>query len=159
MSEKQYHANPADVCSIDAIIMAAYDGISGPKGKKRDWNRERSLYYPGARLIPTAKAGENGGNLAPNILDIEGFIKRVEPYFEKDGFYEKEIARFTQQFGKIAHAWSVYESRHNENDPEPFMRGINSIQLFHDGERWWILNIYWQQEDADHPIPAEYLRG
>jgi hypothetical protein len=149
-------ANPADVASIDAIITAAYDGISGPAGKKRDWDRERSLYFPGARLIPTARAGEDV-DLAPQILDIDGFIARVEPYFEISGFYEKEIARRTEQFGRIAHVWSTYESRHDPADPEPFMRGINSIQLFHDGNRWWIVNIYWQQESADHPIPEEYL--
>lgn len=148
--------NPADVASIDAIITAAYDGISGPAGKKRDWERERSLYYPGARLIPTAKPGANDG-LAPQILDIDGFIARVEPYFAEQGFYEKEIARRVDRLGQIAHAWSTYESRHSEDDPEPFMRGINSIQLFHDGNRWWILNIYWQQESAQHPIPEEYL--
>jgi hypothetical protein len=126
-------ADPADVESIDAIVTAAYDGISGPGGKKRDWDRERSLYFPGARLIPTAmKAGGENVELAPQILDI-------------DGFYEKEIARRTEQFGNIAHVWSIYESRHNEDDPEPFMRGINSIQLFNDGKRWWIVNIYWQQ--------------
>jgi len=64
-------ADPRDVESIDAIITAAYDVISGPAGKKRDWDRERSLYYPGARLIPTAKPGANDG-LAPQILDVEG---------------------------------------------------------------------------------------
>jgi hypothetical protein len=149
-------ANPADVASIDAIITAAYDGISGPAGKQRDWDRERSLYYPGAHLIPTASAGANNG-LAPQILDIDGFIARVEPYFAEHGFFEKEIARRVEQFGQIAHAWSTYESRHSEDDPEPFMRGINSIQLFYDGNRWWILNIYWQQESAQHPIAEAYL--
>jgi hypothetical protein len=154
-------ANPADVGSIDAIITAAYDGISGPAGKKRDWDRERSLYYPGARLIPTAmKAGADPNevvDLVPNLLDVDGFIARVEPFFEKSGFYEKEIARRTEQFGRIAHVWSTYESRYSEDDAEPFMRGINSIQLFNDGKRWWIVNIYWQQESAEHPIPDEYL--
>ena len=58
-------ANPADVASIDAIIAAAYDSISGPAGQKRDWERERSLYYPDARLIPTAKPSAND-ELAPN---------------------------------------------------------------------------------------------
>jgi len=148
--------NPADVASIDAIITAAYDGISGAAGKKRDWDRERSLYYPGARLIPTAKPGAND-DLAPQVLDVDGFIARVEPYFAEHGFFEKEIARRTEQFGRIAHAWSTYESRHDPSDPEPFMRGINSIQLFHDGTRWWILNIYWQQESAEHPVPEKYL--
>ena len=151
-------ANPADVESIDAIITAAYDGISGPAGKKRDWDRERSLYFPGARLIPTGKPGELD-KLAPQLLDIEGFIARVEPYFEKEGFYEKEIARRTEQLGQIAHAWSTYESRHDPSDPEPFMRGINSIQLFHDRKRWWIVNIYWQQENVRAPIPEKYLQS
>jgi hypothetical protein len=150
--------DPADVESIDAIVTAAYDGISGPAGKKRDWDRERSLYFPGARLIPTAmKAGGENADLAPQILDIEGFIARVEPFFKENGFYEKEIARRIEQFGNIAHVWSIYESRHKEDDPEPFMRGINSIQLFNDGKRWWIVNIYWQQESAENPIPEKYL--
>jgi hypothetical protein len=149
-------ANPADVESIDAIITAAYDSISGPAGKKRDWDRERSLFYPGARLIPTAKPGAND-DLAPQILDVDGFIARAESHFAKRGFYEKEIARRTEQFGQIAHVWSTYESRHNADDPEPFMRGINSIQLFYDGTRWWIVTIYWQQESTEHPIPAKYF--
>ena len=149
-------ANPADVSSIDAIVRAAYDAISGAAGEKRDWDRERSLYHPGARLIPTAKPGTND-DLAPQILDVEGFIARVEPYFAEHGFFEKEIARRTEQFGHIAHVWSVYESRHSEDDPEPFMRGINSIQLFFDGTRWWIVSIYWQQESPEHPVPEKYL--
>jgi hypothetical protein len=153
---KTSNADPADVASIDAIIAAAYDVISGPTGQKRNWNRERSLYYPGARLIPTARPGANDG-LVPQILDVDGFIARVEPYFAEQGFFEKEIARRTEQFGRIAHVWSPYESRHNEDDPKPFMRGINSIQLFYDGNRWWILNIFWQQESAEDPIPEKYL--
>src|SRR5438309_9031904 len=153
-------ANPADVASIDAIITAAYDVISGPVGRKRDWNRLRSLFIPGARLIPTAQnAGEINvdGKIAPQLLDIEGYIARVGDYLEKSGFFEREIARRTEQFGHIAHVWSTYESRHRTDDPEPFMRGINSIQLFYDGNRWWIVNIYWQQENVEDPIPEKYL--
>jgi hypothetical protein len=150
--------NPADTASIDSIINAAYDGISGPAGKARDWERQRSLFFPGARLIPTAMAaGQNEGGLAPQFLDHDDYVARVEPYFQESGFYEKEIARRTEQVGHIAHAWSTYESRHHPDDPEPFMRGINSIQLFHDGTRWWIVNIYWQHETAADPIPAKYL--
>ena len=158
----------ADVSSIDAIINAAYKGISGPVGKKRDWERQRSLFLPSARLIPTAiTAGDpppqgsgvarNEDKLAPQFLNVEAYIARVEPFFEEKGFYETEVARRTEQFGQIAHVWSTYESRHRADDPEPFMRGINSVQLFHDGSRWWIVNIYWQHESAAHPIPEKYL--
>jgi len=107
------------------------------------------LYFPGARLIPTGK----NVDLAPQILDIEGFIARVEPFFEENGFYEKEIARRTEQFGNIAHVSTIYESRHNEGDPKPFMRGINPENV-----RGWIVNIYWKQESAENPIPQKYLK-
>lgn len=151
---------PADVASIDAIIAASYDGISGPAGKKRDWDRERSLFIPDARLIPTTKtAGESNqdGKIAPQVMDVDGFIERSRDYLEKNGFFEKEIARRTEQFGHIAHVWSTYESRHHEDDPEPFMRGINSFQLLYDDRRWWIVTIYWQHESPETPIPEKYL--
>jgi hypothetical protein len=158
MFESKTNVNAADVISIDAIIAAAYDVISGPAGRQRDWARERSLFYQGARLIPTAAVpGRNDVALAPQILDVEGYIARVEPLFEKSGFYEKEIARRVEHFGSIAHVWSTYESRHDSTDPEPFMRGINSIQLFNDGKRWWILSIYWQHEGEHQALPDKYL--
>src|SRR5215470_3918589 len=90
-------ADPRDVESIDAIIAAAYDVISGPAGQKRDWNRERSLFYPGARLIPTASVlGRNDVDLEPQMLDVEGYIARAEPLLQR-GFYEREVARRTEQ--------------------------------------------------------------
>jgi hypothetical protein len=151
--------DPRDVDSIDGIIAATYDVISGPAGKKRDWERERSLFHSDARLIPTATVpGRNDVDLAPLVLDVEGYIARVEPLFEKEGFYEKEVARRVEQFGQIAHVWSTYESRRDPKDPKPFMRGINSIQLFNDDKRWWILSIYWQHESPKNPLPEKYLQ-
>ena len=116
------------------------------------------MFIRGARLIPIAKkAGEEDVDLAPQVLDVDAYIARVEPYFQKNGFFEKEIARRTERFGNIAHVWSTYESRYNPDDDEPFMRGVNSIQLFYDGSRWWIVTIYWQHESSDNPIPEKYL--
>ena len=157
--ELRQAANP-DVASIDAIIAAAYDVISGPAGQERDWERERSLFLPAARLIPTSgKAGVTSlaGKLEPQFLDVEGYIARSRQYLAQSGFYEKEVARRTEQFGSIAHLWSTYESRHNESDAKPFMRGINSIQLFFDENRWWIVSIYWQHESPADPLPDQYL--
>jgi hypothetical protein len=148
--------DPHDVESIDAIIAATYDVISGPGGKKRDWTRERSLFYPRALIIPTARVpGRNDVDLEPQMLDVEGYIARVEPLLQ-NGFYETEVARRTEQFGRIAHVWSTYESRYDPGDAEPFMRGINSFQLFNDGSRWWILSICWQHESDKHRIPEKY---
>jgi hypothetical protein len=158
-SDKSSSPNPTDVESIDAIITAAYKLISGPAGQKRDWARIRSLFLPGARMIPVNRVAgvRDAIGEALDALDFDAYVSRVSEYFDNNGFFETEVARTTEQYDRIAHAFSSYESRHNVDDPEPFMRGINSIQLFYDGRRWWIVSIYWQQEFPDKPIPEQYL--
>lgn len=150
-------ARPADVASIDAIVAAVYDVISGPAGQKRDWDRMRSLFVPGARLIPASPTPE-GGTMA-RVLDVEGYVQRAGPTLERDGFFEHEISRKMEVFDNIAHVFSTYESRHATSDPTPFARGVNSFQLMKDGDRWWIVTIYWEGERPGHPIPAQYLPG
>jgi hypothetical protein len=149
-------ANPADVGSIDAIIAAVYDVISGPPGKKRDWDRMRSLFIPGARLIPTG--ARPPGEYRSRVLSVDEYIQRSSPLLEKEGFFEREVSRQTEQFGQIAHVFSTYESKHSADDAKPFARGINSIQLMNDGKRWWIVTIFWQGEDEKNPLPEKYLK-
>jgi hypothetical protein len=150
-------ANPSDVASIDAIVAALYDVISGPTGKKRDWDRMRSLFVVGARLIPTGP--RPAGGYGSRVLSVDEYIARAEPFFEKEGFYEREAARTAEQFGQIGHIFSTYESRHAPDDARPFQRGINSIQLMNDGKRWWIVTIFWQAEDEKTPLPEKYLKN
>jgi hypothetical protein len=148
-------ARAADVASPDAILAATYDVISGPKGKARDWDRFRSLFLPGARLIPTSR-NEAGGGFSAHPSTPEEYAARATPFFEKEGFFEKESARRMERYGNIVQAFSTYESRHDAAG-EPFARGINSFQLFFDGTRWWVVTIFWQAETADTPIPKEFL--
>ncbi len=150
-------ANPADVESIDAIMIAVYDVISGDAGEARDWDRFRSLFAPGATLSPVGRP--DGGMYVRRAITPDQYAATSGSYLEESGFHEVEIHRVTEQFGVIAHAFSTYESRRLESDPEPFARGINSFQLLNDGSRWWIVSIYWLQESDDHPIPAKYLPG
>lgn len=150
-------ANPADVVSVDSIIAAVYDVISGPAGKKRDWDRMRSLFVPGARLIPTGP--RQAGGYGSRVLTVDEYIERASGIFEKEGFFEREAARQMEQFGQIAHAFSTYESRHAPDDAKPFQRGINSIQLMNDGKRWWIVTIFWEGEDEKTPLPDKYLKS
>jgi hypothetical protein len=149
------NAKPEDVATMDAIVAALYDVISGPPGK-RDWDRFRSLFYPGARLIPTGirQTGEAGSR----VLSADDYVQRSSPQMEKNGFVEREVSRRTEKFANIAHLFSTYETRHAKEDEKPFARGINSIQMMNDGKRWWILSIFWQAEDPKNPLPAEYLR-
>lgn len=143
------------VDNLDNTISTLYGVISGEKGEPRDWELFKSLFHPDAKLIPTGKSAE--GKIQATFMTPEGYIERAGKWLVDNGFFEKEIHREVATFGNITQVFSTYESFKSEKDKEPFMRGINSIQLLHDGERWWIINIYWMQESESNPIPEIYL--
>jgi hypothetical protein len=154
----QKEANPADVSTLDGIMKAVYDVISGDAGKPRDWDRFRTLFHKDARLIPTGKNAQTN-EIGARVFSPEDYIKRVEPVFAKAGFFEREKARHVDMYGNIAQVFSTYESFHSLSDKQPFMRGINSFQLMNDGKRWWVITIYWQGETPENPIPKQYLKS
>jgi hypothetical protein len=144
-----------DVSSADAIINALYEVISGPPGEKRNWDRMRTLFVSEARMTATGRKPDS--TYGKRSMTIEEYIAASGPFLEKDGFFEKEISKKTEQYGGVVHVFSTYESRKKADDPSPFMRGINSIQLWNDGKRWWIISIFWQSENKSEPIPQKYL--
>lgn len=148
-------AKTEDVDSIDAILAALYGTISGDVGQKRDWDRFRSLFYPGAKLIPTGMPKESDVARA-RMLTPEDYITRSGPLLERIGFHEVEIARKTDRFGHVAQVFSTYDGK-SKSGEMPAIRGINSIQLFNDGKRWWIVNVFWMQESEKDQIPKAYL--
>ena len=144
-----------DVSSIDGIVAALYETISGPAGQERDWERQRSLFLSGALLV--AGTPQRDGSIAVEVLDPETYAAVRAPYFTTNGFYETEVARRTECYGGVAQVWSSYESRHAP-DGEAFMRGINSIQLLYVNARWWIVSVVWQHESAGLPLPEDMMR-
>ena len=146
-------ANPKDVDTIDAIMAALYNVISGPAGE-RDWNRFRSLFLPEARMGAVRKKPD--GAFSASSFTPDGYVERAGNYFEEHAFFESEVSRKTEQFGQEAHVFSTYESR-NAKEDKPFARGINSLQLFNDGKRWYVVSIFWDEERADNPLPQKYL--
>jgi hypothetical protein len=148
-------ARREDVASIDAIIKALYQVISGDAGVKRDWNRFRTHFFPGARMIPTGTNPQTGKVMA-RFITPEDYIRTSGAFLEKEGFHEQELVRHVDTYGNIAQVFSSYEARHKLDDAKPFMRGINSIQLFNDGSRWWVTSISWSQESPKHPLPPQF---
>ena len=144
---------PEEVRSRDAIVAALYDSISGPAGD-RDWARFRSLFIPEAQLIAAYK--KKDGSMAYKAMTVQGYVEGSGKYFQEHAFYEREISRKIETFGSITDIFSTYESR-AAADGKPFERGINSIQLFSDGSRWWIVDVYWTGETPENVIPERYL--
>jgi len=134
-----------DVISIDSIIDALYDVISGEKGEERNWDRERYLFHPEARLIVVRK--EDNGTLDTKVMMPDDFIQYAQPFLDGESFYEYEIARKVEEFGHVVHVWSTFGSKNLIDD---------SIQLLNDGKRWWIMNVYWNKETHEFPLPEKY---
>jgi hypothetical protein len=147
-----------DVASIDAIIHAVYDVISGPAGS-RDWERLRFLMHPATRMMRGLPAGTPAAALPTPGLAIftsEQFIEYARDRVKAEDFYEYETGREVFQFSRLAHVVSAYASTH-AMDQTPFAGGINSIQLWYEDGRWWVLGILWDWADGENHIPAHLL--
>ena len=147
-------ALPADVSSLDGIVKAYYEVISAPAGRPREWSRDRTLYVPDVRFVEIREIKDGG--VRALVESHQQYVDRTDAPLVRGGFDEREIHRVTQQFGSIANVFSTYESRRTAGGPV-IARGINSLQLFHDGKRWWIASATWQDESRGRPIPKEYL--
>ncbi len=143
-----------DVQSVDAIMHAAYDVISGPAGA-RDWNRFRSLFLPQARFTQVGK-GPDGAAFVIS-WNVDEFIRDAGDVFAKDPFYENAIVNQPQSYGNMTQVLSSYESHRSPGD-KPFDRGVNSFQVLNDGKRWWVVSIFWDSERPDNPLPANLAK-
>ncbi len=142
-----------EVATIDKLVAALYDVISGPAGEARDWDRMRYLFAPHARLSAVYRSGE--GNVNYVTLTVDEYIERNGGYFEKNGFYEKELFRVTQEYDNLFHLMSTYLTLERPEGPVT-RRGINSIQVARYDGRFWIVSIFWNPETPEHPIPEAY---
>ncbi|NMO17704.1 nuclear transport factor 2 family protein [Pyxidicoccus fallax] len=150
-------AKPEDVRTIAGLTAALYDVISGPAGQPRDWQRFRSLFYPGAQMIPVrrAKAGEGPG-ISP--FSFNDYATWGDEFFKKHAFFEKETHRQVAGYGDIVNVLSAYETRETANGPVT-SKGVNSLQLAFDGQRWWVLSLTWMDEKAAGiPVPKDFTR-
>jgi hypothetical protein len=142
-----------DLTSVDGAVEALYASITGPAGAPRNWALFRNLMHPTAgRLISVDQTPE--GEAVHRVMTPVEFVAMADAGMVEQGFFEREIGFTQERFGNVVHRFSAYDSKRTLEDPEPFSRGINSIQLlWHEG-RWWVVTILWDRERPDNPIPA-----
>jgi hypothetical protein len=148
-------ARPEDVRSIDSIIRASYETISGPAGQPRQWGRDRTLYISNAYYVQTG-VDPKTGKVVSHGMTYQEYADSAGPDLEKYGYFEREIGRTIRVFGHVASSMSAWEAR-TEANGKVIARGVNSIQLINDGKRWWITSINWDEETPDNPIPRDLL--
>jgi hypothetical protein len=142
-----------DLSSVDATVEALYASITGPAGAPRDWDLFRHLMHPTAgRLISVDENPE--GEAVHRVMTPDEFVSVADAGMVAQGFFERELGFTQERFGNVVHRFSAYDSKRAFEDPEPYSRGINSIQLlWHEG-RWWVVTILWDRERPDNLIPA-----
>jgi hypothetical protein len=145
---------PQDVATLNGIISAFYDVVSGPAGQPRQWSRDSTLYVPGVLFIAT-EVGKDGKPYH-KIMSHQGLVDTYNSSLVSQGFYEQEIHRVTTRYGTIAHVMSTYVMRRTAHGPV-IGRGVNSIELYFDGKRWWIVSNLWDEERKGNPIPKSLL--
>lgn len=145
-------ADPKDVSTIDGIIKAFYETISGPKGQPRQWGRDRTLYMPSVRFV---SMNERDNKISAGIMTHQQYVNAVDRSLTGSGFHEREINRVVRRFGNVAHVFSTYEFTNDEKTEKG--RGVNSIELYWDGTRWWIAFASWDEERPGNPISKEFL--
>lgn len=150
--EEKYEAK---VSSIDSIVTSIYEVVSGKKGEERDWELHRTIFHPEANII--SNYVNEQGEYKIHFNDIEGYIETYSDYFKANDLYEVDVNRKVEVFGNMAHVLSTFESYNTPDEETPFKRGVASIQLYNDGERWWVLSMYYKNETETDKIPSEYL--
>jgi hypothetical protein len=146
-------ANPADVGSIEGMLSAVYACISGPVGTPRQWSRFRTLFDPNARFLAT-RVNPQTQDITPVGRSVQEFMDAGDVNLTRNGFTERELGHTIRRFGNVASVLSGYEGTFASTG-QVVGRGVNFIQLYFDGKRWWVLTIAWDTERPDNPIPAE----
>jgi len=146
---------PEDVSTLDGIVKAYYEVVSGPAEQPRQWDRDATLYIPNVRFI-ILREDATGKTTAQSMTHQE-FVDSSDASLKGKAFYEHEIHRITHRAGNVVHLLSTSEHMSSPDGPVEG-RSIDSLELFWDGSRWWITNVnIWDVESAKHPLPGEFL--
>tara|TARA_R110000744_G_C19053320_1_gene528114 strand:- start:64 stop:576 length:513 start_codon:yes stop_codon:yes gene_type:complete len=138
-----------DVESVDAIMNAYYDVVSGSSNEP--WEFERDKYIHSKDAVIT-RLDENG-KAESHTLEAEYIPFGLSP---KEDFYEKELKRKVSKYGNVAQVWSAFEIRTDPNT-ETNIRGLNSVQLHYESGRWWIDSWTCEMESEKSSVVSEFL--
>jgi hypothetical protein len=149
-------AKPEDVKTIRAIVGAFFDAISAPAGGTLNRERLRALFVPDGRIeIP--QPASKGSPTDVIFLTPDQYAANSDSQTAKTGFFDHVLAVQVQHFGVMAHVYTSYESRKSPSDLKAFVRGVKSIELLNSAGRWYIVQVSWDRESPDNPIPYRYL--
>jgi hypothetical protein len=155
-SQGNNNSNTKDLSTVDGVIHTLYEVISGPAGEVRNWNLFRLLFAPEARMYIAVPDKNN--TTALKMITPEQYVERNKTRLADIGFNEQELYRITNSYGAGTQIFSTYESHFtNKDGVEEIIKGINNIQLYFNGERYFIVSIFWDADAKNIQVPERYL--
>ena len=137
----------------ESVTEAFLDFISFEKGEIKNWDDCRNLFLPTAQFLSINKKAPVNRQI--RVQNLEEFVRYGGPQYSKNGFEEKTIGISVNQFNDIA---TVFQSFHCKTPDGSYeAQGINSYQLVHMNERWWISNLMFTNETEENPLTKEFL--
>lgn len=134
------HTKPGeDFVELDALIREFYRVVCFEEGGEPDLERLPSLFSEHARITRVTPEGVDH-------LDVNGFRAMVRELLELGAFtsfYEHELGRSAQRYGRVVHVASAYETKVSPDAIDYLERGINSLQLLREEAGWRIVSLCW----------------
>lgn len=136
------------------LVEALYGMVSFGPGPEPDWEMFRDVFLEEAVIVFSPR-----GDQPMRVMTVDGFIQDWKDFFrdarlEDRGFYETIAGLKVDEFGGLAHAWVIFEPRIGDALPDPQIRGLDSIELSFDGQRWWVAAITTDFEAPGQTIPG-----
>ena len=147
---------PADeLTRIERTLDTLYRSFCFDAGDEADWSTMRSLFLDGASFVAPVRAGRR-----PQAVQGDEFIEEFQDWIASSnegetGLHERIEHLRIDVFGSVAHAYVLFEG-FVPGEAQTKTRGIDSIQLVHDGERWRVASFTTQYASEDRPVPARF---
>ena len=136
--------------TVGGVMAALYRAISGAPGGQ-DFALFRSAVHPDLRMVRTGVDADGRPSLLSfSADDYEANARRLLADLH---FHEIETDRRVVRFGNVAQVFSAYEARDAAEGGVLIKRGLNFGHLFHDGERWWLVHLTWDDEREGVKVP------
>ena len=153
-SQNNSNGYSANVHTIDSIVSSIYQVVSGAKGEARDWALHKTIFHPEGQII--SNYVNEKGEYQVLFLSVDEYMEKYKDYFKNMNLYEKDSNRVIEINNNMAHVFSTFESYKSPHDSIPYKIGTASIQLYNDGNRWYVLNMYYKNETKKDKVPKKY---
>ncbi|MBM3984981.1 MAG: nuclear transport factor 2 family protein [Planctomycetes bacterium] len=145
-----------DAHAIRAALDGLYAAFGFDPGGEADWDAIRASCAEGAAFLAPAAPDR-----PQRLTGLDEFLEDFRAYASSPpvagtGLHERITGVRVDGFGRIAHAFVAFEG-FAPGDGRALTRGLDSLQLVRDGERWLLASFTTQYETPALSLPLRFV--